>query len=482
MDHQWRYFLNKFRKHLFFILFCLQFAAFPVCANAQKLPETIKRSLKQAGIPLHSVSILVVPADAQKPLISHNTATAFYTASIMKVVTTYAALEILGPSFTWKTEVYTRGVRNGDILHGDLIIKGSGDPKFLLEDLERLLGEIRVLGIREIRGNVLLDNSAFDPIDHDAAAFDDDPVRPYNAGPSAVLLNYKVFEITLSPDTLDKKVNIQAEPLLDKELAMKPSLTDDECKDWKKLLNVDFSEGAYSITGDYAQACEEKKWLVYAHQMSDAYYFNLAFKPIWDKLGGVFTGTVKMGKVPFRAMKLAEHESPPLSTIIKDVNKYSNNVMARHVLLAIGAKAYKYPANTEKGIRAIKAWMSKKQISTQDIFIENGSGLSREERMSANTMAQLLHAANESPVGEDFISSLSIVGEDGTTWRRLRNTAVTGKAQIKTGAIQDVRTFAGYVLAASGKRYIVVFMANHPKASLARDVQNELLLWVHKNN
>ncbi len=154
---------------------------------ARELPVSVTAALKQAGIPTTAVGIVVQQVDSRKPLLTAlNPQAAFSPASTMKLVTTDAALELLGPAFTWKTRVYADGKVDGDVLHGNLIFKGGGDPKLVMEKFWLLLRQIRASGIREIRGNVLIDRSAFEPADDDAAKFDGEAIKPYNAPPDAM--------------------------------------------------------------------------------------------------------------------------------------------------------------------------------------------------------------------------------------------------------------------------------------------------------
>jgi D-alanyl-D-alanine carboxypeptidase/D-alanyl-D-alanine-endopeptidase (penicillin-binding protein 4) len=166
--------------------------------------------------------------------------------------------------------------------------------------------------------------------------------------------------------------------------------------------------------------------------------------------------------------------------VIRDINKFSNNVMARQLLLTLGSVVTQLPGNTERGAAVVRTWLAGKGIDAPELAIENGSGLSRSERISAATMGRLLVAAFRSPTMPEFVASLSLVGQDGTMRQRLTNHTVSGKAHIKTGLLNEVRNIAGYVLSASSKRYVVVCMINHPNAQRGKDVQDALLQWVYE--
>src|SRR5262249_51235873 len=157
-------------------------------------------------------------------------------------------------------------------------------------------------------------------------------------------------------------------------------------------------------------------------------------------------GAVREGMAPPGARLLYTQESPPLTEIVRDTNKFSNNIMARHIFLTLGLDAAGAPANGAKSFNAVKAWLARKNLSAPGLVMENGSGLSRIERISAGSLAHLLQAAWKSPVMPELISSMPIVGADGTMRRRLKNDGVSGQAHIKTGLLSDVRAMAGYVL------------------------------------
>jgi D-alanyl-D-alanine carboxypeptidase/D-alanyl-D-alanine-endopeptidase (penicillin-binding protein 4) len=214
--------------------------------------------------------------------------------------------------------------------------------------------------------------------------------------------------------------------------------------------------------------------------MSHVQYFGAVFRQMWGDAGGVFKGQVKNEAMPADARLIAEWQSPALPEVIRDINKYSNNVMARQLLLTLAADIYKRPGNLERGASVIKGWLNNKGIDVQGVTIDNGSGLSRIARIPAGVMGQMLVAAFRSPTMPEFISSMPLVGYDGTMRRRLNARGVAGNAHIKTGSLNDVRSVAGYVLAASGRRYAVVFLINHVNASRGQEAQDALLQWVYE--
>ncbi len=463
---------------LVFLFFCCLTAGGSV---ARDMPFVVVNALKQAGIPTAAVGVVVQEVTGKKILATSNPTVPFSPASTMKLVTTNAALDLLGPIFTWKTQAYANGAQTGDVLQGDLIIKGSGDPKLVTENFWLFLRQIRARGIREIRGDLLLDRSAFEDAAYDAAKFDGDASKPYNAGADALLLNYDAFRFRFVPNEIAGVVNVVMDPPIAAYPIAAPRLANDECGDWQGKLHTSLDGGSASFGGTFAAACGEKTWYMHPWQMSHNQYFAAVFRQMWSDLGGVFKGNARDGATPPTARLVTEWESVTLPEVIRDINKYSNNVMARQLLLTMAVKMLNMPANTERGAQVLKSWLSSKDIDAPELVIENGSGLSRTERIAPRTMARMLIAAFKSPLMPEFISSLPLVGYDGTMRHRLTDQSVAGNAHIKTGRLDDVRALAGYVLAESGKRYVVVCMINHRNAVHGQEAQDALLQWVYEH-
>lgn len=450
-------------------------------AMANELPDELQEAVALTGLPQEAVGMVIEPLEASELAVSLNADKPFHTASTMKVVTTYAALELLGPSKVWKTGAYTTGVLENGILTGDLYIRGSGDPSFSQTELWQFVRKIQDSGIHEIRGDVILDKSVFGIRDYDAAAFDEAPLKPYNAGPNGLLLNEKKVDARFVPDAVRDTVMVFMEPRMEQITIVPPVAGSSECGNWQNGMAVHFDDRVAYFEGEYPLSCGEKVWSIHPYQMSDLRYFESVFLRLWRESGGIFSGRFAEGTVPADARLIAEWVSPELGVIVNAVNKYSNNVMARQLLLSLGEAVYGAGVTEREGAQVVRNWLSGKGISVAELTIENGSGLSREEKITPSTMAQILKAAYQSPVMPELMASLPLVGRDGTMSKRLRDDEIAGKAHVKTGAIKDVRAVAGYVLAKSGKRYLVVCLVNHPEAWRAREMMNHLLSWTYAN-
>ncbi len=450
-------------------------------AHAQ-LPPSVAQALAHAGIAETSVGIYVHEMGAAEPVVGHRAEQPLNPASVMKLVTTYAALELLGPAHQWRTDVYADGVIQNDVLTGNLVIKGGGDPKLTLENFWLLLRAVRAKGVREIRGDLLLDRRLFTTDHPDPGRFDGEPTQPYNTTPDALLANFKTVTLTFAPEPETKGVRITVDPPLAQiQISNNLTLGEGACGHWLARIKAQVRDSGditqFTFTGPYARQCGEK--VDYYSVLGHREYIAALFQYLWRDLGGVFSGRVRDGEAPANAVLLARQRSPALSEIVRDINKFSNNVMARQLLLGIGAAAGGPAATPERGARAVQHFFASRGLPMPQLVIENGSGLSRIERVSARELGHMLLAAFRSPVMPEFIASMPLVGVDGTMYRRLTNSGVAGQAHIKTGLIAGVRAMAGYLLDAKGRRVAVVMLINHANSHNGNAVQDALLRWVH---
>ena len=473
------------------IVFCSLFWA-SQALRAQGLPSEVEAALARAKVPSDAVSVLVLEAQGGNATrLSHSANVPMNPASVMKLVTTYAALDLLGPAFTWSTQVFVDGSVKGGTLHGNLVIKGQGDPKLVVERLWLLLRRVQGLGVGTIAGDIVLDRSAFETVVQDPAEFDGEPLRPYNAAPDALLLNYKSVVMTFVPDTANKQARVQFEPpLAGVQMQTTVALVQGACNDYRATLKADFSDPArIRFGGHYPLSCSEKSWPVaYADPAS---YSVRAVAGMWREMGGKLSGTVREGKAGVDLKPAFELSSPALAEVIRDINKYSNNVMAQQVFLTLGLQAGNRPdaaagIGTVDGARAVVTAWWKERIAPgagaahiDAPVLENGSGLSRDGRISAQALALMLQTAYRSPLMSELMSSLPISGVDGTLRRSQAKTP--GSAHLKTGSLRGVSALAGYVDGASGRRYVLVAIINHANAVAARPALDALIDWTVKD-
>jgi D-alanyl-D-alanine carboxypeptidase/D-alanyl-D-alanine-endopeptidase (penicillin-binding protein 4) len=448
------------------------------------LPQPVERAFRDAKIPLNAVGIVVQEVNGRRPLFAQQIDRPFNPASVMKLVTTLAALELLGPNYRWKTDAYLGGTLERGVLHGDLLLKGGGDPKITVEQWQAFMATLRARGLEAVDGDLVLDRTFFAPIAHDPAAFDREPLKPYNVGPDALLVNFNSVRFAFAPPATEDMPVVTVEPALSNvTVSAQPRLSGGECSDWRTNLHAVFIDQGVraeaAFPGRYPAECGDRElWVAllnhptYVHAMFDA-YFRAA--------GGIFAGGWRSGIAPPSATPFATLESPPLWDIVRDVNKLSNNVMARQIFLTLATVDAPPPATIARATQTVRRWLAAQNIKAPELVLENGSGLSRQERISPGSLARLLIAADKSKVREEFASSLAVAATDGTVQRRFLDGTVAGQALLKTGTLEGVRALAGYVLDRDGRRFAVVAIVNGPAASRAQTALDALVQWVYRD-
>ncbi|HVY05801.1 MAG TPA: D-alanyl-D-alanine carboxypeptidase/D-alanyl-D-alanine-endopeptidase [Burkholderiales bacterium] len=453
-------------------------AAMPVRAQSTPgdiFPPEISAALGQAGIPESDVGVYVRNLSSDREVLAVNADRPMNPASVMKLVTTFAALELLGPAYKWQTQAWIDGLLENGRLEGNLALKGYGDPKFDIERLWAFLRELRHRGIREITGDLLLDRSYFATGPHDPSLFDNEPSRPYNVGPDALLLNDKSFRLQFVPDVATRSVEIFSEPVLPQILVVnKLELGAGGCDSWPEKASI--ADDVMYFSGIFPAACGEK--FRYFSLLAPDEYAQTLFRQIWEQVGGTWTGRARPAAVPSDATLFATSESAPLADLMREVNKYSINVMARQIYLTLGARDDP-PATLEKSRSAIDNWLMNRHLSFPELAIENGAGLSRTDRISSRHLGDLLAAAYRSPLMPEFVASLSLTSVDGTMKKRLANSPAAARSHVKTGYVDGVRAIAGYTLNERADVIAIVMLINHAEARNAQAAQDALLEWAH---
>ncbi|ANC43668.1 hypothetical protein A6P55_04810 [Pandoraea pnomenusa] len=464
-------------------------------AHATPLPPELARALAASKVPAANVSVIVAKVDnplqtrgrIAAPLLAMNPGVPRNPASTMKLVTTIAALDTLGPDYRWRTQAFTDGTSDGRTLDGNLYFKGTGDPKLVPEEMEKFVAELRNAGVTNINGDIVLDRSAYSSDIGATGAIDGEDDRPYNVAPDPLLYSFKAMSFsfagnangTVDVNVLPPLANLQVA----NDMASSPA---GNCGDWLTRIHPTLSttaDGAYvaRFSGNYPASCEDKGWNVAAPDRDR--FFLGGFRALWQASGGQFNGNVRTGTVPPGARLLVTHRGQTLADVVHDMNKFSNNVMARQLFLTLGLAAdnYKHPASIARSRDVLDRWLDRNDFAMPGLVIENGSGLSRIERISASELATLLQHGINSPTGQVLVESMPTVGVDGTMRNRLTNRDVAGNAHIKTGTLDDVTAVAGYVGTRTGNTYVVVSLVNDPRASNARGFNDALISWVYQH-
>ena len=456
-------------------------AALTLCTAAlADLPPRVRQALQQAQVPPESVAVLVAPADSAtlQPRLVHREHEAMNPASVMKLLTTYAGLQLLGPDHVWRTRVYTEGRLQGGVLHGQLVLRGGGDPKLVLEQVQSLVAEIRAAGVQEVRGDIVLDRSVFEVAPRETP-FDDEPLRPYNVAPDGLLMNFGSLIFSFTPEPGSGRARVRAEPpLAGLQLPAEVPLRSGPCQDWRSGLQADFAEPLRPrFAGGYPASCGERSWpLAFGEP---AQFAPRMFEALWREGGGRLSGQVRWGQLRDDAALLLSHSSQPLRELIADINKMSNNVMAQQLFLTLSSELGAPGRMAASRLRLLQWWRAQ-FAGLPEPVVDNGAGLSRVERSSARALGQLLLQARRDAHAQVFLDSLAIAGVDGTVARlaeRSPQSPLIGRAWLKTGSLRDVASVAGYVQSRSGRLYVVVGLVNHPNAGKARPALEQLLEW-----
>ena len=459
---------------------CIFLAMLVMALNAKaELPSTVLSSLKKVGIPLQNVAVYVQAVDGNHAIISHNADKSMNPASVMKLVTTNAALDLLTPAYRWKTEIYRDGDVKDGVLNGNLIIKAYGDPSFKSQEFWRLLMSLQQAGIKEIKGDLLIDKSYFADNVGTRKTFDDETWRAYNAEPSAFLVNGRNTSFKFNATETGVNVNQEFE-LNEIQIVNNMKLTQGACGEWRSrfayVVKPNTNGATVTFNGTFSPDCGER--YLELSVVDDEKYAFYTFKKLWQELNGKFSGTLKVQVMPASAVKVLEQLSDPVAYVERDINKWSNNLMARQLLLTLGAEKFGAPATEAKGAKAVQDWLASKSLHFDELMIENGSGLSRTERISAEHLGLMLASAYNSPVMPEYMASLPITSLDGTMMKRLKGSPAEARAHLKTGSLDGVSSIAGYALDQHNKQYVLVMLVNHTKAALSKSAQDALIEWI----
>ncbi len=447
------------------------------------LPQIINEEIRKSGIAKKDISIYIKEAGRGGKVVAslnaHKTRT---PASVIKVLTTYAAVLKLGFDYRWSTKFYTTGTLQNGVLQGDLLIKGFGDPTLSDEDLEKIVSDIRAEGIRKIKGDIVIDRSYFKIGNKDSSGFDEHPYSAYNAMPDAMMFNERLVTVCVIPkeNKVHKKNVDESYKIVNQlEHVNKP------CKgkySWPGV-KIDKSEviPIVFLKGKISKRCGKRNICKVLTKPYKSFYY--ALKDRLQEEGVEVRGSLKLRKIPKDARGLFTHYSNTLEEIVSETAKESNNLYARHLLLLLGAKVYGAPATVQKGRDAIVQILDDNgALGEGKLRIDNGSGLSRTSKINAKLLAHMYDNAYDR-YGSRWMETLSIAGVDGTIKRRFRKTVVKKRAWMKTGTLRRVKNIGGYVKNRAGKRYTVVILVQGTKARYrAAKFQDKIMTWLVKSS
>ncbi len=464
-------------------MLCMLLVTAANAGAADRLPAGVQNSLTVRNVPPDTLSIQVTDLDSGKSVLSWNADAARNPASTMKLLTTLAALDILGPSYHWTTDVYALGdIDDNGRLDGDLLIKGHGDPFLVTERVWQLTRMINQAGIREIGGKLLLDDSHFDVPEQNPGDFDRQPLRAYNVAPNALMMNFKVVRYWFEPDRASNGVRVLLDPPLENlRVENRLSLANSSCSGYQRGISITPNKrlDTMILDGRFPNRCRR-----YAMDRTaldhNAFAYGL-FASLWKESGGVLNGDWDTAIAPADADPLVSFPSLSLAEVIARVNKHSNNVMARQLVYTLAAETFGPPGTEQGGIAVINDWLQKAVPGVGGVMLDNGAGLSREARISAADFDRILQFAWRQPYMPEFAASMALSGHDGTLRRRFDDTKLTGQAHLKTGSLDHVSAIAGYMQSRKGRRFSVVVLHNHQDIHRGpgEEVQTALLRWLY---
>jgi len=442
--------------------------------RAQGLPAAIDNALRAAGLPASSLSLWIAPVDTGLPVLSHQAQQPANPASLMKLATSAVALSRLGPGYRWRTEIAVDQRPQDSRLHGNVYLTGRGDPQLTMERLWLLLQGLRNRGVQHIDGDIVLDRTAFAVPEVDPGAFDGEPFKPYNVQPEALVINYKATTLQFRPEPAERIARVWAEPALAGWAvpATVPLSGETDCGDWRGRLRADFSEPTGPrFAGALPAICGDRAWPLAPPAQPQVNARAVA--AMWSAVGGTLGGKVRNGFRATSALPFFDVTSPTLAEVLRDMNKFSNNLMADQLMLTLALEAQ--GQGSWDAARPIVSDMLQSQAgcNADEMVIDRGSGLSRTNRLSARCLGQILQWAWLSPWMPELAASLPVAGEDTAK----RATAATGRAHLKTGSLDGVAGLAGFVDGPKGRRYVLVALLNHPRAAEGREVLNAALRW-----
>ena len=440
------------------------------------VPAGVTQVMAAQRVPAGSASFVILEADSGRVVTSHNADTPRSPASTIKTVTTFAALDMLGPAFLWQTRAWVHDA--------DLILQGGGDPYMTTERWWSFVQDLRAEGLKSIRGDIVIDNGAFSLPKEDPAAFDGRPNRSYNVLPDALMVNFQSIDFKLFADPDSHKVQVIANPApVNLEVENRIRFAPGRCSGAAGRVDFQVVSAEWDrvvFSGALSPHCTERSFARVL--LSPATYAFGTFVELWRQSGGEFSGKMRIESTPADARLLFTFDSLSLGEIVRLTNKHSNNLMARHLLLTLGKERYGDPATLEKGAAAIADWGRERGFDLAGVDIDNGSGLSRSTHISVLQMANILHAAYHSRFAPEYLASFPLAGMDGTLRARMKSTPA-GSVRLKTGHLESVSGVAGYVTATSGKTYILVSLVNHIRADFgaAEPVHAALVAWIMDN-
>lgn len=459
------------------LLFALLCGPLPAADTPKSTLERFRRKIEGAlpekKIRDLEIGIAVQSLETGDWLYEKDADTKLIPASVSKVFTAYTALKKLKPTAVFSTRVYTTGTLKDGLLTGDVYLRGGGDPSLTSERMWMLVNELKRSGIRAIEGNMVADSGYYDEEKNPSSRPKYLRDQAYNAPVGALSFNFNTTTIFVRPaEAPGERPVVFTDPENSYIDVVNQATTGSDGS--SMTLNVsrtNFVEGDLGDTvllkGSIPADAKEQRF--YRNIVNPALYTLHMFKTFWEARGLKFTGQTKEGSVPAGAKLVLEFDSMPLWHVVWGMNKFSNNFVADQILKKVGAEVQGAPGSIEKGLATMRDVLSDIGIRPGDYTISDGSGLTRETRVTPRQVVKVLRAAHKDfGMMPEFVASFGIAGEDGTLRNRMPTEELQGQLRAKTGSIDGVAALAGYVPTANGELVAFAILFNDKRMKLGR--------------
>jgi serine-type D-Ala-D-Ala carboxypeptidase/endopeptidase (penicillin-binding protein 4) len=445
-------------------------------ARRQWLKGRLDQILSAGPLARAKLSVAVMDPETAKLVYAKNEKAGLNAASNVKIATEVAALALLGPEFRWKTTVLAaapaeggKAIVNGE-LHGDLYVKTSGDPTLSTQDLNALAASLYAVGLRKVRGGLLVDASAFDGTTLPPAFDQKDESAAFRAPSSAASLNANTVTVTVMPAAAaGAPARVTVEPT-SQAVALTGVVT--TAAKGPAALSVETSDGGggqtkVKISGRILLGSEPR--VLQRRVVTPETYFGQTFKQVLSKRGIAVDKAIRTGDAPKEGLRVvASHESPNLAVVAHELGKRSSNFAAEQLLRTLGGENLGRPGTWQKGLEAVARYLEGVGIARGTYMMKNGSGLYDSNRFSSEQIALIVRAAlRDFRISSEFLASLAVSGADGTLAHRMSGSAADRFVRAKTGTLANVSCLSGVVGAPGSKPLIFSILVNDVSSPLA---------------
>lgn len=455
------------------------------------LPPAVSGAINASGLPPKSFGLYAQEVIGPRIAFALNEERPYTMASTTKIVTSLAALDLLGPYYRWRTSAFALGTLADGRLVGDLLIVGGGNAQLTSAELAKWFRRMHEQGLHEIDGDILLDRYAFQlqPSDHKGTP-QQSAGEPRHVWPDAMTLDEGRLDVIVQP-ARGTRAAVALKPALSEVRLDNRVTMGGGCNASPNWRDDGSGRAVVVVQGSWSAGCGTRS--VSFVPPPDSGIAARALPAMWAAAGGILRGKVVAAKVvpgispiPLGVggepvQPLSFDRSKPLTELVRDINKVSDNVGARNLMLSLSPGFPARPATLAGAQKTIDLWLRDQGLVEGDIEVENGSGLSHTERAKPRALVQLLRKAWRADQAQAFFDSLPIAGVDGTMKGRLVGSRAAGQAYLKTGTLNDTRALAGYVHGASGKMYAVALMVNGADPAAGRPALDAMVAWLAKN-